>query len=248
MIRLSLTMLYVWALIAGMAGAVAGWFVTGALAAWIAGLFGMSDFEGGRGMFAFLVVGPLGGLIVMLLTIWGVLRVGKGRARLGPTLGRIALVVAGIAAVVGAGIGLRLMTIETYANEAAPTLEFEIRVPASLPLPDRSGVRVELHTDQNVGESYFADPWLRADGDHQVIAGGVPLMLKTSSRMLVVSLPGQPTRLFRLGLSRNPGSTPTLGKWRRPDFIDAPNFDQPHAAPADDPVELRQRVRRAGEE
>lgn len=241
-------MLYLVALIAGMAGAVAGWFVTGALAAWIAGLFGMSDFEGGRGMFAFLFVGPIGGLVVMLLTIWAVLRVGKGRAALGPTLGRVALVVAGIAAVVGVGIGLRLMTLDTYSNEVPPTLEFEIRVPASLSLPDRSSVRVELHTDKNVGESYFADPWLRAAGDHQVIAGSVPMLLKTSSRMLVVRLPGQPTRLFRLDLSRNPESTPTFGEWRRPNFVDAPNFDQPQAAPADDPVELRHRVRRAGEE
>src|SRR4029450_11668230 len=106
-------MLYLVALIAGMAGAVAGWFVTGALAAWIAGLFGMSDFEGGRGMFAFLFVGPLGGLVSMLLAIWAVLRVGKGRARLGPTLGRIGLVVAGIAAGGGAGVGVRLLAIGT---------------------------------------------------------------------------------------------------------------------------------------
>jgi len=241
-------MLYLWALLAGMAGAVAGWFVTGALAAWIAGLYGMSDFEGGRGMFAFLFVGPIGGLLAMILAIWAVLRIGKGRARLGPTLGRIGLVLAGIAVVTGAGIGLRLMTIDTYSNEAPPTLEFELRVPASMRLPDRSAVTVELHTDKNVGDSYFSDPWLRTEGDHQVITGGVPLLLKTAARMLVVSLPDQPTRLFRLPLSRNPGSTPALGEWRGPDFIDAPGFDQPRAAPADDPVQLRHRVRRPGED
>jgi hypothetical protein len=241
-------MLYLWALLAGMAGAVAGWFVTGALAAWIAGLYGMSDFEGGRGMFAFLFVGPIGGLLTMTLAIWAVLRVGKGRASLGPTLGRIGLVLAGIAVLTGAGIGLRLMTIDTYTNEAPPTLEFEIRVPASMPLPDRSAVTVELHTDKNVGDSYFSDPWLRPEGDHQVITGGVPLLLKTAARMLVVTLPDQPTRLFRLQLSRNPGSTPTLGEWRGPDFIDAPGFDQPRAASANDPVQLRHRVRRPGED
>lgn len=240
-------MLYLWAVLAGMAGAVGGWLVTGALAAWIAGLYGMSDFEGGRSMFAFLFVGPIGGLLFMILAVWGVLRLGKGRARLGPTLGRIGLVVACIAAVVGAGIGLRLLTVDTYSSEAPPTLEFEIRVPASMRLTDREAVRVELHTDKNVGDSYFSDPWLRTEGDHQVIAGGVPLMLKTSSRLLVVSLPDQPTRLFKLGLSRNPGSTPAFGEWRRPDFVDSPGSDQPRAAPADDPVQLRQRVRRAGE-
>lgn len=239
-------MLYLATILAGIAAAVAGWFVIGVLALWIAGFFGMSDFEGGRGMFAFFVAGPVGGLVAMLLTIWGILRVAKGRAGLGPTLARVGLVVAGIVAVVGAWIGLRLLTLDTYTNEAPPTLEFEIRVPAALTLPDRSGVRVEVHTDKNVDEGYFADPWLRAEGDRQVIAGGVPLSRKTSSRMLVVSLPAQPTRLFRLGLSRDPGSTPRLGEWRRPDFIDTPTLDQPARAPADDPVELRHRVRRAG--
>ncbi len=241
-------MLYLGAILAGMAGAVAGWLVTGALAGWIAGLYGMSDFEGARGMFAFLFVGPIGGLLFMILAVWGVLRVGQGRARLGPTLGRLGLVVAAIAALVGAGIGLRLLTIDTYSNEAPPTLEFEIRVPASMHLPGRSAVRVELHTDKNVGDSYFSDPWLRTAGEHQVIAGGVPLTLKTSSRLLVVSLPDQPTRLFKLALSRNPGSTPAFGEWHGPDFVDAPGSDRPRAAPADDPVQLRHRVLRAGED
>src|SRR5262249_45586872 len=245
MIRLS-AMRYLGAALAGMAGAVAGWFVSGALAAWIAGLYGMSDFEGERGMFAFLFVGPIGGLLCMILAIWAVLRIGKGRAPLGATLGRIGLVVAGIAVIVGAGIGLRLLTLDTYSNEAPPTLEFELRVPASMRLPDREAVRVQLHTDKNVGDSYFSDPWLRTEGDHQVIAGGVELRLKTSSRLLVVTLPDEPTRLFKLGLSRNPASTPACGEWRGPDFVDAPGSDRPRAAPANDPVQLRHRVSRAG--
>src|SRR5262245_66647743 len=103
-------MLYLWALLAGMGGALAGWFVTGALAAWIAGLYGMSDFEGGRGMFAFLFVGPIGGLLAMILAIWAGLRIGKGRARLGPALGRLGLVLAGSAVVAGGGVGLRPVT------------------------------------------------------------------------------------------------------------------------------------------
>ncbi len=240
-------MLYLWALVAGMAGALGGWFAIGMLAAWIAGLLGMSDFEGQRSMFAFLFVGPLGGFLVMVLAIWAVLRVGKGRARLAPTLGRIGLVMAGVAAVMAAGIGLRLWSVDTYSDEAPPTLEFEIRVPAGMPLPDRSAVRVEVHTDKNGGDGYFADPWLRTERDHRVIAGGVPLAQKTSSRMLVVTLPGQPTRLFRLGLSRDPASTAAFGDWRPPDFVDAPDLKGPQPAPTDDPVTMRYRIRRAGE-
>src|SRR5262245_39022266 len=92
----------------------------------------MSDFEGERGMFAALFGGPIGGLVCMILARWGALRIGKGKAPLGATLGLIWLVVAGIAAIVGAGIGLRLLTLDTYSNEAPPTLEFELRLPASM--------------------------------------------------------------------------------------------------------------------
>jgi len=237
------------ATVAGIAGAVVGWFVTGAVTVWIAGLFGMSDFEGGRGMFAFLGVGPFGGLGAMVVSVWAVLRRGKGRTSLAGSAARVGLVLAGIAALVGAGIWIRLATIDTYTDELPPTLEFELRVPASIALPDRSAVEIELHTDKNVGQSWLADPWVRVEGDRQLIAGGVPLDFKTSSRLLVVSLPGQPTRLFRLPLSRDPPSTAALGDWARPTHLhDRATQTQPVAAPPDDPVELRYRVRRAGED
>jgi hypothetical protein len=241
-------MTWVLAVLAGIVGAVVGWFVTGAAAALIAGWFGMSDFEGGRGMFAFLGVGPIGGLLGMVVSIWAVLRRRSATASLGRSAARIGVVVGAIAALVGAGIWLRLATMDTYSGEAPPMLEFEIRVPVAMALPERSAVEVELHTDKNVGQSWFADPWLRAEGGHQVIAGGVPLDFKTSSRLLVVSLRGQPTRLFRLELSRDPASTAALGSWVRPDHVDHPDQAQPVAAPPDDPVGLRYRVRRAGEE
>src|SRR5262249_61949375 len=115
-------MRYLGAVVAGMVGAAAGWFVTSALAVWIAGLYGMSDFEGERGMFAALFIGPIGGLVCMILAIWGALRIGKGRAPLGATLGRAGLVVAGIAAIVGAGVGLRVLTPGTYLHGAPPPL------------------------------------------------------------------------------------------------------------------------------
>ncbi len=240
-------MIYLAALLAGLVAAVAGWFVTGAVAGWIAGLYGMSDFEGGRGMFAFLVVGPAGGLVAMIATIWAVLRVGRGRAALGATLGRVAGVLVAIAAVVGAGIAIRLWTVPTYSNELPPTLEFELRFPSAM-LPADTDVRVELHTDHNVGPALVTTPWPPPDGGHQVIAGVVSLDFKTTARLLVVTVPGQPVRLFRLPLSRDPSSTPSLGDWRHADHIDRGGAEQPEKAPADDPVELRHRVRRAGED
>ena len=136
-------MIYVLAVIAGIVGAVVGWFVTGALTAWIAGLSGMSDFEGARGMFAFLGMGPIGGLVAMILSAWLVLRIGKGRAPLGHTLARLAVVLGAIALVVGTGIVVRLRTLDTYADTAPPALEFEIRMPAAMPAPDHVHARAD---------------------------------------------------------------------------------------------------------
>jgi hypothetical protein len=228
-----------------MAAAVIGWLVTGTLAAWIAGWFGMSDFEGGRGMFAFLFVGPIGGLISMVLAAWLVLRTDKSHVRGGATLARIALVLGAIAAILAAGIGLRLYTIDTYSNEAPPMLAFELRVPATVAVPARAQVTVELHTDKNVGSGQLFEEWSQRDG-HHVITGGVPLAFKTSSRILVVSLAEQPTRLYRLPLARNPSSTATMSEWQRADHLDVRGEDEPRKAPADDPLEMRYRVQRAG--
>ncbi len=241
-------MIYVLAILLGLVAAVAGWFLSGAAAAWIGGLAGMSDFEGARGMFAFLVVGPLGGLVAMIAAVWITLRVGRGRTSAGASLQRVGLALAGIAAVVGAGIALRLYAVDTYTNELPPTLEFEIRMPAAMTPADRGDLRIELHTDRNVGDSWLADPWVRDDGDQRLIAGGVPLAFKTTSRLLVVGVPGQPVRLFNLRIGRNPSSTPALGEWHHADHLDDAGEDPPRKAPADDPVELRYRISRAGEE
>ena len=241
-------MRYLLAAGAGIVAAVVGWLVTGAIAGWLAGLAGMSDFEGARGMFAFFAVGPLGGLVAMLATTWWVLRHGRTEERAGATFGRLGGVLVGIAALVAAGIGLRIATIDTYTNELPPQLEFEIRVPPSWGLEPRDAVRVELHTDKNMADGTLFSPWPRSDGDHQVLPGAVDLAFKTSARLLVLELPGQPTRLFRLPLSRNPSSTPALGDWQPPNHVHREGAEQPEAAPKDDPVALRWRVRRAGED
>lgn len=240
-------MIYLLAVIAGIVAAGVGWFITGVLAVWIAGLYGMSDFEGGRGMFAFLFVGPMGGLVSMVLAVWLVLRMGKGGAPAAAMFGRVGIVLAAIAAVVTAGILLRLYTVATYSNEAPPMLEFELRVPAATSVPVRTQMTVELHTDKNVGSGQLFSEW-STNGDYYVIVGGVDLAVKTASRLLVVSLPEQPTRLFRLPLSRDPAATAAMSAWQHADHLDVAGEAQPRNAPADDPVEIRYRVRRAGDD
>ncbi|MCW5891189.1 MAG: hypothetical protein KIT14_11645 [bacterium] len=239
-------MSWVLAALAGLVAAVVGWGVAAALGVWLAGLAGMSDFEGARGMFAAFVVGPLGGLVAMVLAVWGVLRVGRGRAALGATLARVGAVLLGIVAAVAGAIVLRLQLSDTYTNELPPTLAFEVRAPAAMVPDDRAAVRIEINTDKNAADALLTE--VRDDGGERVVVGRVELAMKTRSRLLVVRLPGQPVRLFSLSLGRDPASTPALGDWTHARWIDRrEDGGQPEAAPADDPVALRWRVRRAGE-
>ncbi len=241
-------MTYVFAIIAAMLAAVLGWFITGAIAVVVAGWCGMSDFEGGRGMFAFLFVGPLGGLLAMVGSAWAVLRRGEGRVSKGPILARLGAVLAAVAVVIGAAIWIRLATLDTYTDRLPPRLEFEIRVPDGALAADSPPPRVELHTDKNVGEGQLFDTWEVTEDGHRVIAGSVSLDFKTRSRLLAVTLPEQPARLFRLPLPRDPESSPGLGEWRHADHVDLPGSPQPQPPPPGDPVEIRYRVRHAGED
>lgn len=233
-------MIYFGAALAGIAGAGLGWLLAGAVALWIAGLCGMGDFEGARGMFAFLAVGPLGGLAGMVAAAWLVLRHRLGPLPRGGLLLRLLAVLAGIAALAAAGIWLRLASLDTYTDRLPPRLDFEVRVPAAMAARPAE-VAVALDTDRNVADAILADAW-RDDGGRRILTGSVGLDFKTASRLLVVTLPGQPRRLFRLRLRRDPAPTAALGAWQPPDFIDDPRAAQPQAASPGDPVALRYRV------
>jgi len=208
----------------------------------------MSDFEGARGMFAFLAVGPIGGSPRWWAPHGGCSVAGgrrSDRARRSVGSRRCSWASPGF---VAAGIGLRIATIDTYTNELPPALEFEIRLPAAWTLEPRDAVRVELHTDRNMGDGTLFSPWPRPDGDRQLLVGSVDLAFKTSARILVLELPGQPTRLFRLPLSRNPSSTAGARRVAAAGARPSAGREQPEAAPTDDPVAVRYRVRRAGED
>lgn len=63
-------MRFVLAILVAIAGLVLGWLVAafGTLA--LGSAFGLSDFEGERAMTAFFAIGPLGGLIGLVLGLW----------------------------------------------------------------------------------------------------------------------------------------------------------------------------------
>jgi len=233
-------MTYLLAILAGAAGAVVGYLVGAFATLLIFSYLAVPDREGGLGYFAFFFVGPVVGVIGLVIGVWLVLRYWGGHRGFVALAGRGLLVITAIAALVAAGVVIRLNTLEQFQG-LEPRLEFEIRLPAGNPAPDKRAVDIELHTDKNSSDGLLYDEWLRHDAGRAVLHGQVPLYFRTSQRILVLKLKGEPDRLFLLKLWASPSYTKTLGAWQKLDFVAAAG-EQPRPPKPGDDFELRYRV------
>src|SRR5262245_48065259 len=129
-------MIYLLALLAGIAGTVIGYFGAAAIGAALAAAFRMSSFEGASGYFVAFVAGPIGAIAGLVLGMYLVLRYYGGITGFPALAGRMALIVAAIGTVATGGIWLRLATLDPFINQAKPQLLFELRFPAGFS-PDK---------------------------------------------------------------------------------------------------------------
>jgi hypothetical protein len=236
---------YLIAAVAGLIGAVLLWLSTGFVADFLLGLSGMSDREGGRAMVAFFAIGPFGALVGLGLGIWLALRQrGAGRS-LGAFFGALLTAVLLIAGTYGAVIGYYQLTDDVLVrNGPPPQLYFEFRLPAATVLPAKpDAVRVDLDTDKN--QMFATVTGTTTDSGRPVIQGVVELYFRTSSRMLVLRIEGEPDRLFELDLPANPPNSPDFGPWQHVDYIDDKPGETPRKAGEADAYEVRYRVERA---
>jgi hypothetical protein len=210
---------YPLAFLAGAIGAVLGWFLTGFAASYLAGLAGVSDMEGGRAMFAFLGVGPFGALAGLVLGVLIVLRYQGGYRGLAGLAGRTAAVVIGLAAATGLGLWIYSLSGDVLVtNGPAPRLAFEIRFPPDAVLPAKlEGVGVDLDTDKNSMPAAYLRTG--SDGARPVLSGVVELYFRTSHRIVVLRVKGEPDRLFLLKLASNPSASAEFGAWQPVDHV-----------------------------
>lgn len=235
-------MTFLLALIGASAGLAAGFVTAAAIAYAVAGAMGVSDFEGGRGMVAFFFFGPVGGIAGLLLGVWLVLRL-RGLHSLDKLVGYGASAVVSLVAIAGATVGLLYMTGDVLRPNQAPLqLEFELRLPPRTTIPPQLDVvKVALNTDKNAMPArLLAD--LRQDGDRAVICGHVDLYFRTSNRLLVLGLPGEPDRIFRLALSARPRISESYSAWTHVDFVAGTPDTPPRKAGPEDDFDIRYRV------
>jgi hypothetical protein len=102
-------------------------------------------------------------------------------------------------------------------NPATPAIEFEIRLPKAA-LSAISDTQIELRTDRNQTLAKLADALDLTDG-RSVLRGSVALKYRTTDRVVVLNLPGQPQREFKLRLSASPSHSDQFSPWHLADRV-----------------------------
>ena len=91
--------------------------------------------------------------------------------------------------------------------------------------------QVELVTDRNQKLARMQAALASDTSGRTVMRGSVTLDYRTTDRVVVLNLPGQPQRLFKLRLAANPGHSDQFGPWHLADRVASP--DRRTGAPAE---------------
>jgi hypothetical protein len=233
-------MTYLLSLLAALLGTGLGFFAGAAAAAALAPLLGISSFEGASGYFAVFIGGPLGGLLGLVIGPVLVLR-RRGHRGFSAIAGRLGLAVAGVV-VLGALVLAVVWWMRPIVNPNGlpPQLVFEIRLPPGAAAPDSREGFLELQTSENRMPANSVK--IGEDQGRPLVTGNVELYYRTSSRILVLTMPDKTDVLFTIRVGRSPVRIKTLGEWMAADYIAEPGKEQPRKATAGDRYEIRYRV------
>jgi hypothetical protein len=101
-------------------------------------------------------------------------------------------------------------------NPSKTMIEFEIRLPKTA-LTGATDTQVELLTNKNQTLAEVQNT-LAPDGtDRSILKGSVALDFRTTDRMMVLNLPGQVQRQFKLRLAATPSHSAQFGPWHLAD-------------------------------
>ncbi len=130
------------------------------------------------------------------------------------------------------------------ANGLPPKLQFEILPPPDFSTDTLPQIVVALNTDQNSMDADIKNSTTDYQQNQHRIVGSVELNFRTSSRLLVVRLPGEEARIFKLKLSANPsgGSYREWSQWQYADFEDRPGLDKPANVEGENGYQLRYKI------
>lgn len=213
-------MTYVIAILAGLVGAGAGWF--GSDLAYVS----FRDLIGSPGGFSILNNVDLHGVGAgagLLLGTWLALRFQGGHRSMRAIAWRGVISIAAGGLIVMATLWLGGAVFEQLGmNAQTLSVEFEIRLPPNTAVPANvADIQIELHTDKNQALATITN--IGSDNARPVLRGNVPILFRTTQRRLVLSLSGQPVRVFKLFLPPNPLRNAEFGAWQALNARDQPS-------------------------
>lgn len=234
-------MVYFLASLGGAAGAFGGWLLTGAIIAFFAAAFGLPTFDTASSTFN--VLGPIGGIAGLFVGVATVLRLKGGVRARGELARRGAYTILFVGVAAAGALHLGSSTIAHLGvNPQPPAVAFEIRLPqVAFTEAQRSEAKVELHTDRNQAVAQLSGKWGKSDDGRPVLSGSVPIAYMTTQRTVILNMPGEPSRLFRLCLASKPSQSESFSPWHQVDFIDN-GAARPERARPDAGFAIRYRV------
>jgi hypothetical protein len=125
-------------------------------------------------------------------------------------------------------------------NPTKPAVEFEIRLPKAA-LTGVAHTQVELLTNRNQRLAKVQDALASTSDGRSVLKGTVTLDYRTSDRVVVLNLPGQAQRQFRLRLPASPSHSDAFGPWHLAEGI-TPAKGDTVTSEAHDAFAIRYRV------
>lgn len=128
-------------------------------------------------------------------------------------------------------------------NASKPAVEFEIRLPTAVASTAlTSDTQIELHTNRNQTLAKVDDALSPMQDGRSVLHGSVPLRFRTADRTVILSLPGQAQRRFKLRLAANPNSSDTFGPWHLADGVVSLHANESTSTISNDAYAIRYRV------
>jgi hypothetical protein len=125
-------------------------------------------------------------------------------------------------------------------NPAKPTIEFEIRLPRAA-LSAVGDTQIELHTDRNQKLAQLEGAVAPDNDGRSILKGFVTLDYRTTERVVVLNLPGQAQRQFKLRLAASPTHSDQFSPWHLADHVASPSGEVARSVP-NDSFAIRYRV------
>ena len=105
-------------------------------------------------------------------------------------------------------------------NPTKPAVEFEIRMPKAAVFATLAAeAQVELHTDKNHALARLEPSFASTADGRDILRGSVRLDFRTADRIMVLNLPGEKQRLFKLRLAASPSASSEFGPWHLADRV-----------------------------